>query len=74
MGSKITSGRGKKGDGLHIDKDTKQRTYGVARCIYSFTKGQLEALLANANTRNKDIGKIKREIRKREYCRDIQVI
>ena len=68
MSIKIGQGRGKKGDGLHINRETKQRSYGQARHIHPMSNEQLIALLANPNTRNKDVGKIKRICKRRGMC------
>lgn len=68
MTIKVGSGRGKKGDGLHINRETKQRSYGTARHIHPMSNEQLLALLDNPNTRNKDAGKIKRVCSRRGLC------
>ena len=65
MAIKIGTGRGKKGDGMTINRATKVKTRGNIRNIHGFSCKQLEALLANPNSRNKDVAKIKRAIARR---------
>jgi len=65
MTVKIGTGRGKKGDGVTIDKITKKKTRGNIRNVHGFSDQQLEALLANPNSRNKDVAKIKRAMARR---------
>jgi len=67
MSLKIGRGRGKKGDGLHIDRETKQRKYGMARNAAMMSRAKLQELLNNANTRAKDIAKIKHLITRRGW-------
>ncbi len=68
MSIKIGRGRGKKGDGLHINRETKQRSYGQARHAAMMSNKQLLALLDNPNTRGKDVAKIKRLCTARGMC------
>ena len=65
MSIKIGTGRGKKGDGLKVNKQTKKKTRGNIRNVSGFSNQQLDALLANPNTRNKDVAKIKRAMARR---------
>ena len=65
MSLKIGMGRGKKGDGLHINKQTKQRSYGQARHASMMSAQVLGDMVANPNTRAKDLVKIRREIESR---------
>ncbi len=65
MAIKIGTGRGKKGDGATINRTTKVKTRGNIRNVNGFSNQQLEALLANPNSRNKDVPKIKRAMARR---------
>ena len=65
MTVKIGTGRGKKGDGVTVNKQNKTKTRGNARNVNGFSDQQLEALLANPNSRNKDVAKIKRALANR---------
>ena len=67
MTIKVGSGRGKKGDGMTINRQTKVKKRGNIRNIHGFSCKQLEALLANPNSRNKDVAKIKRAIAKKKH-------
>ena len=68
MSIKIGMSRGKKGDGLHINRETKQRSYRQDRHAAMMSNSQLQALLDNPNTRAKDVGKIKRICKIRGMC------
>ena len=68
MSLKIGRGRGKKGDGLHINRETKQRSYGQARHATMMSNTKLMELLTNPNTRAKDVSKIKRLYTARGMC------
>lgn len=65
MTIKIGTGRGKKGDGMIINRTNKVKTRTNIRNVNGFSNQQLEALLANPNTRNKDVPKIKRALARR---------
>ena len=65
MSVKIGMGRGKKGDGLKIDKMTKQRSYGQSRHMAMMSYYALGEMAGNPNTRAKDRAKLKTEIEKR---------
>ena len=67
MSMKIGRSRGKKGDGLHIDKLTKKRNYGMVRNAAMMSKEKLQELLNSSNTRAKDKVKIRKTIMQRGW-------
>lgn len=65
MSMKVGRGRGKKGDGLHINRETKQRHYGMARTVSMLSGVKIADLLTDVNTRAKDKAKLLKELNKR---------
>ena len=63
MVMKVGRGRGKKGDGLTVDKASKKHSYGKSRNLAMMSNDKISGMLETA--RRKDFGKLAVECEKR---------